>query len=209
MANTPDYSWPPMDKRKVIGTSPKRLDGPVKSSGRAKYSSDTKPAGMLFGAYLINPHPHAKITSIDTSPAEKMPGVKSVYVAAPAGTEMQYQGWEIAGVAATTEEIAREATRKIKVEYEVLPFFVKDEDLASAGSRAKQGGERVVGDPDKAFQEAEAVCEGQYGIPVVTHCCLEPHGQVIQWKAGDQPNGAADQIMVWPSTQNVPAYAGD
>ena len=136
--------------------------------------------------------------------------MKSVHVAAPAGTEMQYQGWEVAGVAATTEEIAREATRKIKVDYEVLPHFVNDADLGEApASRAKQGGERVVGDPDKAFQEAEAVCEGQYGIPVVYHSCLEPHGQIIQWKPGTEADGAGDQIMVWPSTQNVPAYAGD
>ena len=201
MANTPDYHWPPMDQRKVIGTSPKRLDGPVKSSGRAKYTSDLKPQGMLFGAYLISPHAHAKVTSIDTSVAENLPGVKSVYVAAPAGTEMQYQGWEIAAVAATTEEIARDATRKIKVEYEVLPHFVKDEDLAKAGANAKQGGERLVGDPDKAFADAEAVSEGHYGIPVVYHSCLEPHGQVIQWMG--------DSINVWPSTQNVPGYAGD
>ena len=97
MANTPDYSWPPMEKRKVMGTSPKRLDGPVKSSGRAKYSSDTKPQGMLFGAYLYSPHAHAKVTSIDTSAAEKVPGVKSVYVMAPAGTELQWQGWEMFG----------------------------------------------------------------------------------------------------------------
>ena len=40
MANTPDYSWPPMDKRKVIGKRIKRLDGPQKAAGRAKYSSD-------------------------------------------------------------------------------------------------------------------------------------------------------------------------
>src|ERR1700690_1932297 len=105
MANTPDYSWPPMDKRKVIGTSPKRLDGPVKSSGRAKYTSDTKPQGMLFGAYLVSPHAHARVTSIDTSAADKIPGVKASHVRAPAGTEIQYQGWEIAAVAATTEEI--------------------------------------------------------------------------------------------------------
>jgi xanthine dehydrogenase YagR molybdenum-binding subunit len=190
-----------MEKRKVMGTSPKRLDGPVKSSGRAKYSSDLKPQGMLYGAYLVNPHPHAKVTSIDTSAAEKTTGVKSVYVAAPAGTEMQYQGWEIAAVAATTEEIAREAARKIKVEYEVLPHYVKDADLANAGANAKQGGEKLVGDPDKALQDAEAVSEGQYGIPVVNHCCLEPHGQVIQWQG--------DSINVWPSTQNVPGYAGD
>jgi len=190
-----------MDKRKVIGTSPKRLDGPMKSSGRAKYSSDTKPQGMLFGAYLYNPHAHAKVTSIDTSAAEKVPGVKSVYVMVKPGEELQYQGWEVAAVAATTEEIAREATRKIAVEYEVLPHCVKDADLANAGANAKQGGEKLVGDPDKALQDAEAVSEGQYGIPVVNHCCLEPHGQVIQWQG--------DSINVWPSTQNVPGYAPD
>ncbi|HLK66280.1 MAG TPA: xanthine dehydrogenase family protein molybdopterin-binding subunit [Bryobacteraceae bacterium] len=201
MANTPDYHWPPMDQRKVIGTSPKRLDGPVKSSGRAKYSSDLKVPGMLFGAYLYSPHAHAKVTSIDTSDAEKVPGVKSVYVAAPAGTEIQWEGWEVAAVAATTEEIAREATRKIKVNYDVLPHYVKDWDLANAGANAKQGLEKLVGDPDKALQEADAVSEGHYGIPVVYHCCLEPHGQIIQWQ-GDTAN-------VWPSTQNVPGYAPD
>src|SRR6266567_5609385 len=204
MANTPDYSYPPMDKRKVIGQRFKRLDGPAKSSGRARYSSDMKVPDLLYGAYLTSPHAHAKVTSIDTGDAEKIPGVKSVYVAAPAGTEINWQGWEVAAVAATTEEVAREAARMIKVEYEVLPHLVKDHDLALAGTRAKQGGERVVGDPDKAFQDAEAVSEGQYGIPVATHCCLEPHGQVIQWKPG--PDG--DQIHVWPSTQNVPGYAG-
>ncbi len=201
MANTPDYHWPPMDQRKVIGTSPKRLDGPIKSSGRAKYSSDMKPQGMLFGAYLYSPHAHAKVKSIDTSDAEKMPGVKSVYVMAPADTEIQYQGWEVAAVAATTEELARDAARKIKVDYELLPHYVKDWDLANAGASAKQGGEKLVGDPDKAIADAEAVSEGQYGIPVVNHCCLEPHGQVIQWQG--------DSINVWPSTQNVPGYAPD
>ena len=201
MANTPDYSWPPMEKRKVIGKSFKRLDGPPKSSGRARYSSDTKPQGMLFGVYLVSPHPHAKVTSIDTSAAEKMPGVKSVYVSAPAGTEINWEGYEVAAVAAVTEEQARDAVRKIKVEYEVLPHFVKDGELAKAGPRARQGAEQLVGDPDKAFQEAEATSEGTYGIPVVNHCCLEPHGQIIQWAPGDQ-------ISVWPSTQNVPQYAG-
>ena len=201
MANTPNYAWPPMDKRKFIGKSPKRLDGPAKSTGRAKYSSDTNPKGVLFGVYLVSPHAHAKVTSIDTGDAEKSAGVKSVYVAAPAGTEVNWQGYEVAAVAAVTEEQARDAVRKIKVEYEVLPHLVKEDDLAKAGSRARQGAETTKGDPEKAFQEAEAVSEGTYGIPVVNHCCLEPHGQVIQWAAGDQ-------IMVWPSTQNVPQYAG-
>src|SRR5437764_13244624 len=77
MADTPNYAWPPMKDRKFIGKSPKRLDGPAKSTGRAKYSSDTNPKGLLFGVYLVSPHAHAKVTSIDTSPAEKSPGVKS------------------------------------------------------------------------------------------------------------------------------------
>ncbi len=208
MPDTANYSWPPMDKRKVIGTSPLRLDGPQKASGRAKYSSDMNPKDLLFGIYLTSPYAHARVTSIDTSDAERSPGVKAVHVAAKAGTEMQWQGWEIAAVAATTEEQARDAVRKIKIQYEVLPHLVKDDDLAKAGTRARQGGEAVTGDPDQAIKDAEAVSEGQYNFAVVTHCCLEPHGQVIQWIPGNDPSGADDHINAWPSTQNVPGYAG-
>ena len=49
--------------------------------------------------------------------------------------------------------------------------------------------------------------EGTYGIPVVTHCCLEPHGVVIQWKAGDKADGSADEITAWPTVQYVSGYA--
>jgi xanthine dehydrogenase YagR molybdenum-binding subunit len=199
MANTPDYSWPPMESRKFIGKSPKRLDGPQKSTGRAKYASDTKPQGMLFAVYVHNPHAHARVTSVDTSEAEKMPGVKAVHIQAPAGTELQYQGWEIAAVAATTEHAARQAAGKIKVEYEVLPHLVKDDDLSKATGRTRQGGEKVVGDPDKTFQEAEAVSEGKYGIPIINHCCLEPHGAVLQWQG--------NTVTAWPSTQDVTTWA--
>jgi xanthine dehydrogenase YagR molybdenum-binding subunit len=189
-----------------MGTGPKRLDGPVKSSGRAKYSSDLNLKDMLHGAYLTSPHAHARVTSIDTSAAEKAPGVQSVYVIVSNGTEVQWQGAEVAAVAALTEEQAREAVRLIKVEYEVLPHNVLDHELGKIDPAFTQkAGERMQGDPDKAFTEAEVVSDGIYGIPVVTHCCLEPHGQVIQW----QGTGDASQIQVFPSTQNVTAYAGD
>src|SRR5258708_3993079 len=137
MANTPDYSWPPKESRKVIGTSPRRLDGLEKARGRAKYTSDLNLKGMLIAAYLTSPHAHARVTSIDTSAAEKLPGVKSVYVVSPAGTEVQWANREIAAVAATSEEVARDAVRKIKVEYEVMPHLVKEADLGKAGSRGK------------------------------------------------------------------------
>jgi xanthine dehydrogenase YagR molybdenum-binding subunit len=200
MPDTPNYAWPPMNERKVIGTSPKRLDGLQKSTGKAKYSSDVNPAGIVFAVYLNSPHAHAKVTSIDTTEAEKTKGVTAVHVVAPAGTEIQWAGAEIAAVAATTEEVARDAVRKIKVEYEVLPYLVREDELSKAGPRAKAAGEQVTGDVEKAFQEADAVTEETYGMPVITHCCLEPHGQVVEWKG--------DSVNYWPSTQNVSGIGG-
>jgi xanthine dehydrogenase YagR molybdenum-binding subunit len=189
-----------MESRKVIGKPHKRLDGPQKASGRAKYTSDLNMKDLLYGAYLTCPHGHARVTSIDTSAAEKLNGVKAVHVVAEAGKELQWHGQEVAAVAATSEEVAREAVRHIKVAYEVLPHFVNEADLGKAGSRGKAAGEKVTGDPEKAMQEAEAVSEGTYGIPVITHCCLEPHGLVIQWQG--------DQVQAWPSTQFVTGWAG-
>jgi xanthine dehydrogenase YagR molybdenum-binding subunit len=190
-----------MDERRVIGKPTKRRDGLEKSTGRAKYSSDQKPPEMLFGALLTSPYAHARITSIDTSEAEHLQGVMAVSVMTGAGKEVQWEGTEIAMVAAVTEEIANDALRKIKVQYEVLPHLVREEDLVKAGNRAKPAGEQVTGDPDKAFQEADAIVEGTYGIPVITHCCLEPHGNIVQF--------SGDHINLWPSTQNVSGIGGD
>jgi len=86
------------------------------------------------------------------------------------------------------------------VKYEKLPHLVNERDLSKAGDRAKPAAEQVAGDPDKAFQEAEVVIEGEYGIPVITHCCLEPHGQITEWEG--------DNLLVHPSTQNVSGLVG-
>src|SRR6266849_8437066 len=197
----PDYNWPPMEKRRVLGKSTKRVDGAMKSSGRAKYSSDFTQKDLLFGALVTSAHAHARVTSIDTAEAEKLPGVTAVRVIASPGTELMWAGQEVASVAATTEEAAKDATRKVKVEYEVLPHLVREDDLAKAGPRAKSAGEQVKGHPDKALQEADATVEGRYGIPVITHCCLESHGNVIENKG--------DRVNFWPSTQNVSGIGGD
>jgi CO/xanthine dehydrogenase Mo-binding subunit len=85
MANTPDYSWPPMASRKVIGQSIKRLDGPQRRPRAApKYASDKEISGMLHACYLTSPHAHAKVNAIDTSAAEKRRGVRAVHVVAVA-----------------------------------------------------------------------------------------------------------------------------
>src|SRR5690348_14278979 len=102
-------SWP--ENPRLIGTSIPRVDGLLKASGKAKYGSDMRPAGTLFGVILYSPHAHAKIKSIDTSKAEGMPGVKAVEVIKGQDAELRFQGDDIAAVAAETEEQARDAVR--------------------------------------------------------------------------------------------------
>ena len=80
MANIPEQ-WPPMETRKVMGQRIKRADGPMKSSGRAKYTSDLNLKDMLFGVYTTSPYAHARVTKIDTSEAERMKGVAAMATA--------------------------------------------------------------------------------------------------------------------------------
>src|SRR5258708_25086782 len=96
----PDYQWPPADKRKVIGKAMPRVDGPVKSSGRAKYTYDLVRPKMLYADSVKSPHAHAKVTSVDTTAAEKMPGVKGVLVINGPGKEVFWAGTDIVAVAA-------------------------------------------------------------------------------------------------------------
>jgi xanthine dehydrogenase YagR molybdenum-binding subunit len=190
-----------MNQRRLMGKPHTRTDGPAKASGRAKYGSDINPSGLLYGVMLTSPHAHARVRSLDTSEAERTKGVTAVHVISGPGTEVQWQGTEMVAVAATTEQIARDAVRKIKVDYEVLPHLVHEDDLSKVGNRAKPAGEQVTGDPDQAFSQCDVVSEGEYGIPVLTHCCLETHGQVIAWDGS--------KMEYHPSTQNVSGIGGD
>lgn len=196
------YDWPEAKDRRLIGKRISRIDGHEKASGRARYSFDMNPPGLLFGRILRSPYAHAKIKSIDTTEAEKLPGVVSVIVMSPAGKEIQWAGDEIAAVAAVREEIAEDAIWKIKVEYDPLPFLVNEEDLSKAEGHTKPPTTQKSGDPDKAFQDPDVVTsEGYYGIPVITHCCLETHGHVVEWPT-------ATSIRAYASTQGVSAIGG-
>src|SRR6516165_8799927 len=108
-------SWP--KKRRLLGTKLQRLDGPAKSTGKAKYSYDINRKGMLHAVILRSPYAHAKIKSLDTADAEKMPGVKAVYLIKKAGDELFYAGDEILGLAADTEEHALDAVRAVKIDW--------------------------------------------------------------------------------------------
>ncbi len=121
-----EYSWPDPATQPLLGKRVLRIDGPAKSSGRAKYTYDYNPDGLLAGKIVRCPYAHARIKSIDTSAAEKMAGVKAVEVIQKPGAEIFWAGDEIVGVAAVDEGTAEDAVRAIKVEYEVLPHFVSD-----------------------------------------------------------------------------------
>jgi xanthine dehydrogenase YagR molybdenum-binding subunit len=120
------YGWPAADQRTLIGKRISRVDGPEKVSGRAKYTYDVHRPGMLYGKVVRSPHAHAKVVSVDTSAAEKMPGVKGVYIIQDKGSEIHWAGDDVVVVAAVDEPTAADAARTIKVEYQPLPHFVDD-----------------------------------------------------------------------------------
>lgn len=196
-----EYKWPEPEKRSLIGKRHNRLDGPDKVTGRAKYTYDVNRPGMLYGKILRCPYAHARIVSIDTSAAEKMPGVKAVKIIQEPGKEILWAGDEVVAVAAVDEPTAEDAIRAIKVVYEKLPHLVVDHDLKAAGDRVQPAGEETRGNPDAAFAEADVVTEGTYGMAVITHCCLEPHGSIAEWEG-------ENNLLVHISTQNVSGIAG-
>src|SRR6266446_4934692 len=264
----PDYAWPDAQHRTLIGTRVTRVDSPAKVSGQAKYTYDVHRAGMLYGKVLRCPYAHAKVVSIDTSAAEKMPGVKAVHIVQGPGSNIHWAGDDIVAVAAVDEPTAEDAVRAIKVKFQQLPHLVSDaeppkgsaqeegplsidaiddmldnqvpanqrdglikkasdEDLnmlkadgatdavleairsatlhpeasAKPPSNYQKAAAQTVGDPDKAFAEADVVSEGLYGIPVITHCCLESHGSISEWTN-------QEHVFTHISTQNVSGIPG-
>jgi len=195
-----EYKWPDADKRTWIGKRVSRIDGADKVSGRAKYTYDLNRPGMLFGTFVRCPYAHAKVVSIDTSAAEKMPGVKAIKVIQGPGSEIQWAGDEVVALAAVDEATAAQAVQAVNIQYEKLPHLVLDNDPVAAGDRAEATAQETEGDPDKAFREADAVVEGDYGLAVITHCCLEAHGQISEWTD-------KEHLLVHPSTQNVSGIA--
>jgi xanthine dehydrogenase YagR molybdenum-binding subunit len=202
----PKYHWP--TERSVLGTSVKRLDGPEKVTGRAKYTFDINRPGMLYGRIARSPHPHARIVSIDLSVAQKAPGVKVAMAwrdpADPKRNTVMFQGDEVAAVAADTEEHAIDAARMVKVEYEVLPHLtLVDQALSGnapavfAGGNTRQGNVQESGDLAAGFKQAAHVIEETYATHVITHVCLESHGAVCEWDG--------DNLTAWVSTQGVSA----
>ena len=194
-----EYTWPAAGDRLHIGKRISRLDGPVKVTGRAKYAYDMNRLGMVWAVMVQSPHAHARITGIDTSAAEAMDGVVKVHVIQDVGTEIQWAHDEIVAVAATSEEVARDAAAAVKVDYEVLPHFVNARAVDEAPD-AQPAQAETTGDPAAAMASAATRSNGTYHVAQIAHCSLEPHGQVAEWE--DE-----ETITVWASTQAISGVA--
>jgi xanthine dehydrogenase YagR molybdenum-binding subunit len=210
----------PMGERPITGKRRSRLDGPQKVTGRAVYTHDVHRPGMLHACVVRSPHAHARILSIDTSQAERMPGV---VVENPKKDIVRYHGEAVLALAAPTAAAAEDALRAVKVVYDVLPHAVSlaaarkegsplvfqkpVEEKRSAGDEPgaaaalpqtgnvrgpKNSGK---GDVDKGFAEAEGTLEIVTTTSVQTHVPLETHSLFAEW--------AGDTLEVQASTQGT------
>jgi len=148
-----------------LGTSPARPDGVAKVQGTFAFSSDLGADGVLWGATLRSPHPHARVVSIDVGPAWRVDGVAAVITADDvpghatyglidddqpvfANDFVNYVGQPIAAVAADHPETCRRALAAIAVEYEVLDPLLDAEAAIASGSVFRE--QRIrYGDPER------------------------------------------------------------
>jgi len=206
---------------KVIGHSAPRIDGPEKATGAAKYSGDLKFPNMLFGKILTSPHAHARILSIDTSLAERLPGVKAVithkdvpdlkYGISPARWDenifciekVRFVGDKVAAVACVDEATCYEALRAIRVEYEVLPAVLDfrhamDEGLPLVQEEYARNINTEIhqefGDLKKAFDEAYLVRTDRFLGQRTYQAPIEPHSATALWEG--------EKLTIYCSTQS-------
>ncbi len=214
-----DETIQPWQETRVVGKPLLRVDAYERVSGAAQYTADVILPDMVYAAILRCPHAHAMVKNIDTSAAEKMPGLVAVLTGKSTGADVpwyggrtpqsklfdphcRYEGDEVAAVAAQTPYQAWDALKAIKVEYEELPFVIDDSALKPEAPRLHESGNsagepRVIkrGDVAKGFAEADVVLEETFRTSVQIHATMEAHGSVVKWDG--------DKLTIWDSTQGV------
>lgn len=215
----PQEKIPAWGETRIVGKPLPRVDAYERVSGAAEYTYDVILPNMIHAAILRSPHAHAMVKSIDTSSAEKMPGVVAVLTGKSPGADLpwyggrtasklfdphcRYEGDEVAAVAAHTPYQAWDALKAIKVVYEKLPFILDREsalkpDAPKLHEAGNTGGDPRVtrrGDVAKGFAEADVVLEETFYTSIQIHVPMETHGSVVKWDG--------DKVTIWDSTQGV------
>ena len=210
---------------RVVGQPRPQLEGPAKVSGQATYTHDLSVPGMLHGAILRSPHPHARIRAIDLAEARAMPGVFAViegqdfpdkrYInAGPmfadryamARDKVRFVGEEVAAVAAETPKQAQAALSRIAVDYEILPaVFDADaaltpdapaiHDKSDLPKNVAQESVADFGGVDAAFEAAAHVFDATFEHGIVAPICLETNGVLADFDAD------TGLLTLWAPTQ--------
>jgi xanthine dehydrogenase YagR molybdenum-binding subunit len=208
-------SWPKDASLTVVGKRHARLEGNQKVTGRARYTYDVRLPGQLYAKVLRSPHPHARIERIDTTAAERLPGVAAVLSSANApditwysdstlfDTTLRMIGDEVAVVAAESEEIAEDALRLIDVTYTPLPFVTDLEAAMEPDAPEVWEGGNIADDPkiydrgdaEAGLRAADVVIDETFSTSSALHNSLEPHGCTAAWEG--------EHLTLWNSTQSV------
>ncbi|RXT30024.1 xanthine dehydrogenase [Rhizobium leguminosarum] len=210
----------PIDNLKIVGQPIHRIDGQLKTTGRAMYAYEWHDPNMRYaygypvGAAIAK----GRITSMDVSAAKKAPGVLAVVTTLDigerkkgkfntaklfGGDEVQHYHQAIAVVVAETFEQARAAASLVKVDYtEEKGAF----DLGQAKDSAvkpddSQQPDTAVGDFEAAFRSAPVTVDASYTTPDQSHAMMEPHASIAAW------NG--DEVTVWTSSQMIDWWRSD
>ena len=199
----------------IIGRPTPRIDGPLKTTGTAKYATDFHIDGMVYAVPVIASVASGRIRSLDTSAAEKMPGVLLVlhhgnigplYRTVPGDGDatnsevrsaledeiVRHWGQYIALVVADTFEQATAAAAVVKAEFEAEKPNLR-ESLDDYKGERKKGSHR--GNFDTAFGTSPAKVDQTYVTPIETHNPIEMHGSVAVWDR--------DQLTMFETTQGV------
>ena len=195
-----------MEELQVVGQRIPKRDALDKVTGRARYIQDLKLPGMLYGKILYSKYPHAQIVRLDTSQAEKLPGVRVVLTGEKlpplkfgfykdnsplkTGKVRSYRD-EVAAVAAVDPEIAREALDLIEVTYSPLPTVFDPEEALQEGAPLiheehktnllKLPWKLICGDVEEARKTSDFVAQDRFKVTWVTHCCLGASGVIADF----------------------------
>ena len=234
-----DADKPGIEYREIGKRGVRRIDGYAKASGKAVYTRDVQIPGMLYAKVMRSPYAHARILSMDTSEAIKLPGVRAIMryddpeikgrtlngsVGGPDRLAGEFSGFALkpesvilareawfegqavgAMVAAESEEIAKEAIRLIRVEWEQLPFVLDQEEalkpeapvlLPGAKSNKLEDFRELFehGDVEKGFKEADKVIE------------FKATRRAHLWAGAEMPSVVArwteDRLELWNHSQH-------
>ena len=207
---TPDQVRPDPSQG-LIGVSHPRPSAMVKACGVAEFTADIQVAGAAELAVVHSPHAHALLKSIDTSAAEKMPGVIGVMTAKDikgtnrlkyivsdrpilCDTKVRFIGDQIASVLAETREQAVAAVQAVKVEYEPLPVMMTPEEALAEEAFQIHADQpnlcysqpQIRGDAEAALSQSADVVESDFSTQTNHQAALEPEACVAYLEEEDE-----------------------